>query len=189
MAGSTGKTHDGMERRRVRQTVLAVLVVVAVGLLAGAGFGDGDMDASRWLFLAVGFVLLAAGVVAGHRWRNRRWAARFGMSPGRFSRVVRMVQRGVPPDDPAERAAAVDVAARMRRAQDSSSAGWAEWLIGGGALLWFVAAVFLAIDGRYGQASYNLVMTGLLLVSLLTIRRRRRRLDAAERALGIRTSA
>ncbi|MBM7058518.1 hypothetical protein, partial [Streptomyces durocortorensis] len=172
--------------------LLAVLSAAVVGgFLAGALLGEGQIDVSQGLFLAAAFALLGGGASAGVWWWNRRRAAEFGMSAGRYLRVGRQIRRGEAPDDPAERPAAVDIALRMRRALGSSSRrrAWWLWLVGAGALLWFVSGVFLVVDGRYAQASYNLVMAGLLLVNLMTMRRRRRRLEAAERALGIRAPA
>ncbi|MGW8485347.1 hypothetical protein [Streptomyces sp. NPDC055886] len=172
--------------------VLAVLLAAAVGgFLAGAVLGEGELDVRQGLFLAAAFVLLVAGASAGVWWWNRRRAAEFGMSAGRYLRVGRRIRRGEAPDDPAERPVAVDIAVRMRRALGSPSRrrAWWLWLVGAGALLWFVSGVFFVVDGRYAQASYNLFMAGLLLVNLLTMRRRRRRLEAAERALGIRAPA
>ncbi|MFJ6511767.1 hypothetical protein ACIQMO_03610 [Streptomyces sp. NPDC091406] len=171
-------------------SVLAALLAVAVaGFLTGSVLGEDEMNVRQGFFLAAAFVLLGAVTSAGAWWWNRRRAARFGMSAGRYLRVGRTVRRGEAPDDPAEHEAAVDIAVRMRRALGSSSRRWVWWLVGGGALLWFLAGVFLLVDGRYGRASYNLVMAGLLLVNPLTMGGRRRSLEAAERALGIRPPA
>lgn len=186
MTASAGEAHDGTGRWSVVGPLLAVLLAAAVGgFLAGAVLGEGERAVPQGLFLAAAFVLLGAGAFAGTWWWNRRRAARFGMSAGRYLRVGRLIRRGEAPDDPNERAAAVDIAVRMRRALGSSSRRWVWWLVGAGALLWFVGGVFLVVDGSYGRASYNLVMAGLLCVNPLTMRRRRRRMEAAERALGI----
>ncbi|MFD5203225.1 hypothetical protein ACFWM7_24465 [Streptomyces sp. NPDC058375] len=187
-AGAAGGARGGARRWGAAGPVLAVLLAAAVGgFLAGSVLGEGEVDVRQGLFLAAAFVLLGAGASAGVWWWNRRRAAKFGMSVGRYLRVGSQVRRGEAPDDPAERPAAVDIAVRMRRALGSSSRRrvWWLWLVGAGALLWFVSGVFLVVDGRYGRASYNLVLAGLLLVNPLTMRRRRRRLEAAERALGI----
>ncbi|MGW6719346.1 hypothetical protein [Streptomyces sp. NPDC054995] len=191
-AGVTGGGRGGTGRWGTAGPLLAVLSAAVVGgFLAGALLGEGQIDVSQGLFLAAAFALLGGGASAGGWWWNRRRAAEFGMSAGRYLRVGRQIRRGEAPDDPAERPAAVDIAVRMRRALGSSSRrrAWWLWLVGAGALLWFVSGVFLVVDGRYAQASYNLVMAGLLLVNLMTMRRRRRRLEAAERALGIRAPA
>ncbi|WP_103510182.1 hypothetical protein [Streptomyces sp. SM13] len=189
-AGATGAAGGGAGRWAVAGPVLAVLLAAAVaGFLMGAVLGEDGMNVRQGLLLAAAFVLLGAVTSAGVWWWNRRRAAPFGMSAGRYLRVSRTVRRGEAPDDPAERGAAVDIAVRMRRALGSSSRRWVWWLVGGGALLWFLGGVFLAVDGRYGRASYNLVMAGLLFVNPLMMGRRRRRLEAAERALGIRAPA
>lgn len=186
MTTSAGEAHDGAGRWSLAGPLLAVLLVAAVGgFLAGAVPGEGETDVLRGLFLAAAFVLIGAGTYAGSWWWHRRRAAKFGISARRYLRVGRLIRRGQAPDDPAERAAAVDITVRTRRALGSSSRRWVWWLLGGGALLWFVSAVFLVVDGNYGRASYNLVMACLLLVNPLTMRRRRRRMEAAERALGI----
>ncbi|UZI31374.1 hypothetical protein N7925_25360 [Streptomyces sp. CA-278952] len=187
MTASAGEAHDGTGRWSVAGPVLTVLSAAAVGgFLTGAVLGEGERDLPQGLFLAAAFVLLGAGAFAATWWWNRRRAAKFGMSAGRYLRVGRLIRRGEAPDDPTERAAAVDIAARMRRALGSSSRRWVWWLVGAGALLWFVSGVFLVVDGSYGRASYNLVMAGLLLVNPLAMRGRRRRMKAAERALGTR---
>ncbi|MGW6283401.1 hypothetical protein [Streptomyces sp. NPDC055107] len=186
MTASAGEAHDGAGRWSLAGPVLAVLLVAAVGgFLAGAVLGEGERGVRQGLFVAGALVLLGTGAYAGAWWWHRRRAAKFGMSAGRYLRVGRLIRRGQAPDDAAERAAAVDIAVRMRRALGSSSRRWVWWLLGAGALLWFVSGVFLVVDGNYGRASYNLVMAGLLLVNPLTMRRRRRRMEAAERALGI----
>ncbi|MET8881326.1 hypothetical protein [Streptomyces rubiginosohelvolus] len=174
------------ERLRVVGVVLAVLVVAAVaGFLAGGGFGTGTADAVRGLVVALAAGLLAAGATVGVRRVNRRHAARLGISTSRYLRVARSVRRGEAPDDPVERAAAADLVSRMRRGPGSVSHRWAPRLLIGGGVLWGAAGVVFIADGAYGWALYAFAMMGLVLVQLVSLRRRERRLEAAARGLGI----
>ncbi|MEU8593580.1 hypothetical protein ACLQ2H_01110 [Streptomyces globisporus] len=183
---STGaETGASRERLRVVGAVLAVLVAAAAaGFLAGEGFGTGTADGARGLIVAVAVGLLAAGATVGV-WRvNRRHAARLGISTSRYLRVARSVRRGEAPDDAVERAAAADLVRRMRRGPGSSSHRWAPRLLIGGGGLWGAAGVVFIADDAYGWALYAFAMMGLVLVQLVSLRRRGRRLEAAARALG-----
>ncbi|MEV7949722.1 hypothetical protein ACTOXX_11250 [Streptomyces rubiginosohelvolus] len=180
-------TDAGVSRERLRVVgvVLAVLVAAAAGFLAGGGFGTGTADAVRGLVVALAVGLLAAGATVGV-WRvNRRHAARLGISTSRYLRVARSVRRGEAPDDPVERAAAADLVSRMRRGPGSVSHRWAPRLLIGGGVLWGVAGLVFIADDAYGWALYAFAMMGLVLVQLVSLRRRERRLEAAARGLGI----
>lgn len=186
MAGPAGEARADTGRRGAVGILLAVLLSAAVGgFLVGAVVGEDRMNVSQGLVLAAAFVLLAVAAAAWAWWSIRRRAATFGLSTSRYLRVGRRIQRGEAPEDQAGRAAAIDIVTRRRRALGSHQRRWVWWLLGGGSLLWFVGAVLFVLDHNYGRACYNLGMSGLLLVNPLTMRRRRRRLDAAERALGI----
>lgn len=184
--GGTGYSRSETGHRPLVGKALAVLAAAAAaGFAAGAVIGEEKVNASAGLYSAAAFVLLFLAAMAGVWWWNRRRAARFGMSAGRYLRVGRLVQRGKAPDDPAEREAAVDIAVRMRRSAAFHHPRLMWWLMGGVALLISLSAVLHFVDGVYLRGWGNLLLAGMFLVSPLRMERGRRRLAAAERALGI----
>ncbi|MFD7699166.1 hypothetical protein [Streptomyces caelestis] len=136
------------------------------------------------LFAAIS-LLLGLGAAAGTWWWTRRRAARFGLSASRYTRVGRRIQRGELPEDTAELPAAIDIATRQRRTLNAQQRPWVRRLTAGAALLWLVSAVGQLFAHNYGYACFHLLVAGTFLVTPLTMRRQRRRLETVEQALHI----
>ncbi|MFE1016187.1 hypothetical protein ACFW4M_33630 [Streptomyces sp. NPDC058794] len=165
--------------------VLFTILLAAglAGFLLGVVVGEDEVDVSRGLLFAVAFLLLGLAVVVGVWWWTRRRATQFGLSASRYMRVGRRIQRGELPKDPAELPTAIDIVARQRRMVNTQQRRWVLWLAAAVALLWLVSAVAQFLDHNYGYACFQLFVTGLFLVSPLTMRRQRRRLENVEQAL------
>ncbi|MDP9949197.1 MULTISPECIES: hypothetical protein [Streptomyces] len=184
--GGTGHAQGDAGQGALAAKVLAILAAAAAaGFVAGAVIGEDELNATAGLYSAAAAVLIVVVGMGAAWWLNHRRAARFGMSAGRYLRVGRLVQRGKAPNDPAEREAAVDIAVRMRRSTAFSNPRLLWWLMGIAALFMSLSAVMSFIDGAYLRGGWSMVVVGMFMVSPLTMKRSRRRLAAAERALGI----
>ncbi|WP_394428058.1 hypothetical protein [Streptomyces sp. SGAir0957] len=167
----------------IRLALVGLVASASAGFLVGAVTGESSMDVSRGVLFAAAYGLLVlAGVVVAACWARQR-AARFGLGGARYLRVGRQVARGRVPDDPAERAAAIDVATRQGHALSTQRRRWVRGLMTLAALVWLLTGVLEFSDRAYGLACFNLVLVVVFLVNSLTLRRQRRRLEHVRREL------
>ncbi|MEW2221113.1 hypothetical protein AB0939_17770 [Streptomyces sp. NPDC006990] len=184
MSGQDGETRTDAGRFHTVGIVLIVLLAAALaGFLAGAFAGEGEWDVTRGLLFTAAFLLPTAGAAAWAWWRTRRRAAGFGLSPSRYMRVGRQIQRGRLPQDPAELPAATDVVRRQRRTLSAQRRRWVWWLMSAAAVLLLMSAAAQVLDQRYGFAGLNLLALGMCLINPFVLRRQRRRMHAVEQAL------
>ncbi|MBE9499752.1 hypothetical protein IHE61_20970 [Streptomyces sp. GKU 257-1] len=184
MSGQDGETRTDAGRFHAVAIVIIVLLAAALaGFLAGAFAGEDEWDPTRGLFFTAAVLLPSAGAAAwAWRWTRRR-AAGFGLTPSRYMRVGRQIQRGRLPQDPAELPAAIDIVRRQRRTLSAQRRRWMWWLMSAAALLLLLSAGVQVLDRRYGLAGLNLLALGMCLINPFVLRRQRRRLHAVEQAL------
>ncbi|MCZ9349348.1 hypothetical protein NGM36_06000 [Streptomyces mutabilis] len=176
--------------QKERWRMLALLGVGCLGAaLTGLAVGVLTADTEPWVrsALTIAAIALVAGLVTFLVvWRLAGLTARrFGLSAARYTRLGREMRRGRPPTDPGMRPAAVDIVARWRRTLESQGRRRYRWTRVALLSLWLVMAVTHLADGSYLPATLMLLGVLALLALPLSLRRQWRRLDAAERALGL----
>ncbi|MFE5399232.1 hypothetical protein ACFQ9U_32305 [Streptomyces sp. NPDC056568] len=166
--------------------VTGVLVLTAgVGFAVGA-LTDGGEPALRSGAGVAAIAITFAAITLAVVWRRESHRARrFGLPFAQLVRVARDVRRGTPPTDPAVRPAVLEALGRQRRALAFQRHKSYRRLRGCLLAVFSLLAVVQLATGSYGSAAPILVWLPLLLLGPLMLRRQERRLDAAERSLGL----
>ncbi|MFF8097727.1 hypothetical protein [Streptomyces sp. NPDC016675] len=160
-------------------------------LTAGVGFAIGVLTVGgerRWwtgtAVAAIASVVVAVAIAVMWRGESNR-TRRFGLSAGQLLHLVRQVRRGTPPTDPAVRPAVLEILGRQRRALTFQRRKGYRRLRGCLLVVFSLLAVVQLTSGSYGSGAVTLLWLLLVLLGPLMLRRQERRLDAAERSLGL----
>ncbi|ANB07658.1 hypothetical protein SAM40697_3700 [Streptomyces ambofaciens] len=189
VVGVAGVTENGPRSSHrhgtAARTTALLLLTAGVGFALGALTADGER---RWwsgtVVAAIASVVAAVTLAAVWRRETRR-ARRFGLSTGQLFHLARDVRRGTPPTDPAARPAVLELLGRQRRAlgfQRHKGYRRARTCL---IILFSLLAVVQLASGSYGSGALTLLWVLFFLLGPLTLRRQERRLDAAERSLGL----
>ncbi|MEW2261992.1 hypothetical protein ACGF5T_04390 [Streptomyces sp. NPDC047853] len=160
-------------------------------LTAGVGFAIGVLTVGgerRWwsgtAVAVIASVVVAVAIAVMWRGEGNR-TRRFGLSAGQLLHLARQVRRGTPPTDPAARPAVLEILGRQRRALTFQRRKGYRHLRGCLLVLFSLLAVVQLTSGSYGSGALTLLWLLLVLLGPLMLRRQERRLDAAERSLGL----
>ncbi|MYS55934.1 hypothetical protein GTW46_38800 [Streptomyces sp. SID6013] len=168
-----------LRRRLVVRCALLLVLAGPVGFAAGMLMNiNGRLITGIWVAATV-FIAVAVALWAVLR-REQRRAARLGVTLGRYVDLGRLVRRGDPPVQAEVRPAVLEILERQRASWEQMTSKGQSWLRTGLIALFFLITVVNVLDRQYALAFFSSFALLSWLSLPLSLRRQRKRLQAAE---------